>query len=189
MTDCSRKGPLENELRLQTACVDKLEREIRNVDTFVHVYLSIPTHKYFLKCVDKFLSSDNFCSSFPLTVDIVVGIVDDGGGGGATAAIAVAVIMILSLCVHFHHLHITVSLSCLFESACVPFDHKSKFVRPYWFAPSYFSHFISFSLSLPVNVYTYMLYIHIYIYIHTQFIICFVVDEKNNRLFVFDAAT
>lgn len=54
--------------RLKTDCLDKLEREICNVLTFVHVYLSIPTHKYFLKCVDKFLSSDNFgLSAFALS--------------------------------------------------------------------------------------------------------------------------
>lgn len=54
--------------RLKTDCLDKLEREICNVLTFVHVYLSIPTHKYFLKCVDKFLSSDNFgLSAFDLS--------------------------------------------------------------------------------------------------------------------------
>lgn len=148
--------------RLKTDCLDKLEREICNVLTFVHVYLSIPTHKYFLKCVDKFLSSDNFgLSAFALS-----------NYRDAGVRIGIYIFSSLFFFSSFHSMSFFfLSALCLFEllslssspsssSFCAPFDHKSKFVGQRSWHHTYLS-----IHSILINIYVSP--------IHAQFIICF----------------
>lgn len=147
--------------RLKTDCLDKLEREICNVLTFVHVYLSIPTHKYFLKCVDKFLSSDNFgLSAFALS-----------NYRDAGVRIGIYIFSSLFFFCSFHSMSFFfLSALFLFEllssssssssSFCAPFDHKSKFVGRRSCHHTYLS--------------IHRILINIYVSpIHAQFIICF----------------
>lgn len=146
--------------RLKTDCLDKLEREICNVLTFVHVYLSIPTHKYFLKCVDKFLSSDNFgLSAFALS-------------NYRYAGVRIGIYIFFIFLFFFSSFHSMSSALCLFEllssssssssssPLCAPFDHKSKFVGRRLCHHTYLS-----IHSILINIYVSP--------IHAQFIICF----------------